>query len=283
MRDAWACGGAAILTPLLLVGFSMLAMACEATPAAPEAKRGTKSNFSVLPVDASTSILPALESTQGKPNVCVALLGFDDASMNDAMDRTRSMIRDASSKWNALLRGNPDWSVTAIEPNLHYQVEECRTQDGADFNVNVWATVDRFKSEFCESRGFGICASAALPKLKTFFTGPWNRDQQVDALDPFTMLHEYGHLLGLGDTYRIQGVNDWEGEQPASVMNGLSQELTQDDQLGLWVALRALKTGVRSCDGFGTDHAMTANGWDAVMCDPNSAPTMTHEGRPSGF
>src|SRR5262245_51268932 len=60
----------------LSTALSILAVACDGPQATPEGRRRTESHFAVLPVDSSTSILGALESTNGKPKVCVGLIGF---------------------------------------------------------------------------------------------------------------------------------------------------------------------------------------------------------------
>jgi hypothetical protein len=146
-------------------------------------------------------------------------------------------------------------------------------------NVNVWATEARFKDDYC-SRPNYKCSSGAIPQYRTLYLGPWSHTKPADVFDAYRLLHEYGHLLGLGDTYRRPGVTNWVGEQPPSVMSGGSQVLTDDDKLGLWVALRTLRTGRRSCEGFGVDVAMTENTKNLLVCDPSAVPENTH-GTPS--
>lgn len=128
----------------------------------------------------------------------------------------------------------------------------------------------------CEPHPDGMCASGAAVWDHLILLGPWNRTMEVDPLDDFTILHEYGHMLGLGDTYRIPGYHDWVGAQPGSVMNGHHAQLTEDDRLGLWATVRAVKTGKRSCDGFGHELEMTANVWHAFMRAPDAQPVVTH-------
>src|SRR5262249_42871398 len=154
-------------------------------------------------------------------------------------------VTDASNKWNALLADNTLWTQKGkIAPKYKVQNGRCPAAGPNGFNIDVWATTPQFKSDFCRTQN-PTCCSAAIPAQRTFFLGPWNRDTPVDLYDPFTALHEYGHLLGLGDTYRTPGVNEWVGQQPASVMNGLTHTLAADDKLGLWAVVRALKTGKR--------------------------------------
>jgi hypothetical protein len=231
--------------------------------------------FAVSKVSDSTSILPDIERSNGAPEVCVGMIGFEAGAQAAAAARLETLIRDAASKWNALLRGNAQWSVqTDLAPRFHFQNEEC-SKRGAGLKVNVWGTSQGFKADYCKRPGY-TCSSGAIPAYKTLYLGPWNRSAEADPFDPFATLHEYGHLLGLGDTYRIPGGNDWVGEQPDSVMNGKSQSLTDDDKLGLWVALRTLKTGVRSCEGFGDEIRMTKNSWNMLLCSPSAQPGNMH-------
>ena len=109
--------------------------------------------------------------------------------------------------------------------------------------------------------------------------GPINRGVSADIFYYFTILHEYGHLLALGDTYRIPGVIEWTENQPPSVMNGQNfppEAFTADDQWGLWAVLYSLKTGKRGCQGFGKEVPMTKNQACQIMCDPRSEATYVH-------
>ncbi len=232
-------------------------------------------DFSLSNITPAMSLLPSIENSGGGLDVCVALIGFDSVSRPAAETGVKAIITDAANKWNALLVDDPLWTLKAkITPTFSFQETEC-PKNLPGFAVNVWGNVERFKAEYC-SRPNYTCGGGGMAEYKSMYLGPWNRYQPQDPLQPLTIMHEYGHLLGLGDTYRIAGRNDWVGEQPPSVMNGQSETLTEDDKLGLRATLRFLKTGVRSCDGFGTDVEMTANDWSAVMCTSEATPIVTH-------
>lgn len=262
MRFAWTLG------PLLL-------LACATPDPAKDDAPSKEDDFAVGQVSAATSILPAIENSGGKIEVCVGLIGFERGQIEIAKKKVTSSVTDTANAWNTLLAGNALWTLqTAVAPVFRFQESEC-AKNLPGFAVNVWGTAEGFKADYC-SRPNYTCSSGAIGAYRSLYLGPWNRTQAEDAFKPFTMLHEYGHLLGMGDTYRIPNANDWNGEQPASIMNGQSQRLTDDDKLGLWVVVRTLKTGVRSCEGFGAEVPMTANAWGALMCDPAAKPEEQH-------
>jgi hypothetical protein len=267
-----ATSGAFFAASLLLLG----ACASADEDTWPDA---AESNFSVMPMTERLSILPAIEKSDGKPEVCVGLIGFPQEDESETLSMVIALMTDAANQWNALLKDYPLWFFHGdIAPVFAGQRGACTATNQKGFNINIWAKPAQFKKDFCTSQGLPVsgCSSAAIPQKRTMFLGPWNRTVEQDPLDSFVMLHEYGHLLGLGDTYRVPGVNDWKGEQPPSVMNGESVELTDDDKLGLWVAVRGLKNGTRSCDGYGDKVKMTANGFSAVMCNPTAEAIQTH-------
>ncbi len=138
---------------------------------------------------------------------------------------------------------------------------------------NIWASGERFRKEFCEPVGALNCTASANAQRRSVFIGPVFGDRPIDMYDYFTILHEYGHLLGMGDTYKIPEHQEWEGEQPPSVMNGLAvphDVLTDDDRMGLWAILNEIRTGTRSCDGFGKTIDVKYNTWKLLMCDPKA-------------
>lgn len=231
------------------------------------------SAFSVLDVSSATSILPVVEARRGALRVCLALIGFgaETAAANTKMS---AVIKSAIGEWNDLLVGNPDWAIPTTAPVITVQVTECGGTTG-DMRVNVWKDASTFTTDYCGRRPTWICSSAGSTSTRTVYIGPVNRGVPEDVFDPYTLRHEYGHMIGLGDTYRIAGSHDWVGTQPPSVMNRGSLTLTDDDKFGLWVTLRTVKTGSRSCDDFGTEQAMTSNVWRSIMCDSSTRPVTT--------
>jgi uncharacterized protein YraI len=266
---------------LLVAGVIGFGAGCASKDDDRKAEDPVENDFSVLPVDQLSSVLPAIEDSEGQPDICVGMIGFSPDEAKSRFDTLTTQLTDAMNQWNALLDGNPLWTFHGkIAPNYMMQTRECTQTIFTGFSVNLWKDVARFKGEYC-TKNFvpdSLCASAAYTNRRIFYLGPWNRTREVEALDGFTPLHEYGHLLGLGDTYKIPDVNDFPGEQPDSVMNGLSYTLTDDDRLGLWATLRQVKTGVRGCEGT-AQAKWSVNGHGALLCNAKSEPVVVHPDR----
>ncbi|MFO0742156.1 MAG: SH3 domain-containing protein [Labilithrix sp.] len=266
---------------LLVAGVIGFGAGCATKDDASRGEDPKEDEFAVLPVDQLSSVLPAIEDSEGRPDICVGMIGFTPSEAKTKLEELELQLTDAMNQWNALLAGNPLWHFKGrIAPNYMMQSTECTQTIYTGFSVNLWKDVARFRSDYC-AKNFvpdSRCASAAYTNRRIFYLGPWNRTREVEALDWFTPLHEYGHLLGLGDTYQTAGLNEWKGQQPPSVMNGESMSLTDDDRLGLWATLRQVKTGVRGCEG--TKEAQyTINGYGSILCNAKSEPIVTHGDR----
>ncbi len=226
---------------------------------------------------AGLSILPGLEASGGKPAVCLGFVDATDAELPALQQRAESLVTDTANRWNELLRDSPLWTVKGrIVPSFHVERRIC-PPGAPGLKVNVWTTAERFRADRCANPRW-TCASTTDAKTQSIHLAPINRGAPQHPLRAFAVLHEYGHLLGLGDTYRMPGLLEFAGTQPPSVMNGGSQTLVEDDRRGLLVALRAEKTGLRSCDGFGVQVPTIVNAWTAMICDPSTVPVVDHGG-----
>lgn len=223
------------------------------------------------------SILPELEASGGKPSVCLGFVDAAEADVPALRTRAEALVTDAANRWNEALRESPLWTVTGpIVPSFRVERQIC-PPSAPGLKVNVWTTPERFRADRCTNPRW-TCASTTDAKTHTIHLAPINRGAPQDPLRAFAVLHEYGHLLGLGDTYRIPGSLEFAGVQPPSVMNGGAQTLADDDRRGVLVALRAEKTGLRSCDGFGVQVPTTVNAWSSLVCDPSTVPVVDHGG-----
>ena len=82
--------------------------------------------FAVLPVDQLSSVLPAIEDSEGQPDICVGLIGFTPAEAKTKLEELELQLTSAMNQWNALLAGNPLWHFKGqIAPNYMAQSTEC--------------------------------------------------------------------------------------------------------------------------------------------------------------
>ncbi len=228
--------------------------------------------------DARYSLLKDIEEKNGKIPVCLALIGFPAEERNDAETRFKDMLSRAANSWNSLLKGHPDWPLRRdIELVFTVQETECPTSQSG-FSARIWRNSGDFRRDYCSRPGY-VCTSGASAITRFLNIGPENRGNPSDIYNYFTIVHEYGHLLGLGDTYRNKGLSDWDVDQPPSVMNGQNfppEVFTTDDRWGVWATLNALKSGRRDCRGYGKEVEMKLNTWQNVMCDPRAEATYVH-------
>ena len=228
--------------------------------------------------DTQNSMLKDIEATNGKLPVCVALIGFPKSETATAEASFRELLTRAADSWNSLLKGHPMWPVqNKIEPIFTVQNTKCPATT-LGFNVIVWFDAAEFTSDYCKNTG-RVCSSGASPATRTLYIGPVNRGMPQSLYQYATVLHEYGHMLSLGDTYRNPGLSDWDIDQPPSVMNGQNfppGTFSEDDRWGLWATLYSVKTGRRSCGTYGVEVQMKLNTWQDVMCDPRSVAGYHH-------
>lgn len=228
--------------------------------------------------DVKYSLLKDIKEKKGRISVCIALIGFPKEETSQAATRFQEMLTRAGNAWNALLKEHPNWPVKH-DLDFAYSVQASKCQSNwSGFNVIVWRDADTFQKEHCSNPGY-VCASGGSAITRTIYIGPMNRGSTDDIYEYFTVLHEYGHVLGLGDTYRNKGMSDWAVDQPPSVMNGQNyppEVFTTDDRWGIWATLNALDSGKRDCAGYGKEVQMKLNAWQNVMCDPRTEATYVH-------
>ena len=163
------------------------------------------------------SMLRDIEATKGKLPVCFGLIGFKDEEHKDAVQKFRDLFMKAINAWNGLLSDNPGWPVkNEISLIINSRDERC-PRPSRGFAVNVWNDPEQFKREFCGTAAAKVCASGARAVERTIYIGPVNRGKVANLYSYFVVLHEFGHLLSLGDTYEVPGASEWENNQPPSI------------------------------------------------------------------
>ena len=229
------------------------------------------------------SMLRDIEATKGKLPVCFGFIGFKDEEHKEAVQKFRDLFMKAVNAWNRLLSDNPNWPIKSeINLVINSRDERC-PRPSRGFAVNVWSDPEQFKREFCGTALAKVCASGARAVEKTIYIGPVNRGKVANLYSYFVVLHEFGHLLSLGDTYEVPGASEWDNNQPPSVMNGQNippDEFTEDDKMGLWAMLSAIRSGQRKCGEDTVKVDMKKNTWGSLICDPQAVPKVDHQSIP---
>jgi hypothetical protein len=229
------------------------------------------------------SMLRDIEATKGKLPVCFGFIGFKDEEHKEAVQKFRELFMKAVNAWNGLLSDNPNWPIKSeISLIINSRDERC-PRPSRGFAVNVWSDPEQFKREFCGSALAKVCASGARAVEKTIYIGPVNRGKVANLYSYFVVLHEFGHLLSLGDTYEVPGASEWDNNQPPSVMNGQNVPpdlFTEDDKMGVWAMLEAVRSGQRKCGEDTVKVDMQKNSWGSLICDPQAVPKVDHQSLP---
>ena len=245
-----------------------------------------KSGLQFSITNPQNSILRDIEAFKGKLPVCLALIGFEEPEHDEQVTKFTELFTKAANSWNSLLSDNPAWPVkSSIELKVNSRRQRC-PKPSSGFAVNVWKKPEGFKRDYCDTSSAVVCAGGAQSGEKAIYIGPVNRAKPANIYSYFVILHEYGHLLSMGDTYEISGRSEWKTEQPPSVMNGQNvppDSLSEDDKIGLSAVLNAVKTGRRACGTYGTPVDMQKNAWNAMLCNPNAGGTNAHIGTPSNL
>jgi hypothetical protein len=144
--------------------------------------------------------------------------------VTDVRGERLESVKVIMNEWNNLLKRDPTWPVASITPYLVGSTSNCPWFVNRLPVLKILATsaVVPFGDRRTESGGTGAATYPFLYQVNfrpDFFNDP--------AFFRTVMRHEYGHLLGLGDTYTEDGYQAPTG-QPISLMQG-HNTFTQDD------------------------------------------------------
>ena len=266
--------------------FSMIVLTVSLTPGCKFGRSQPKSGLQFSIMNPQNSLLRDIEAFKGKLPVCLALIGFEESEHDEQVTKFKDLFSRAANSWNGLLSDNPSWPVkSSIELKVNSRSQRC-PRPSSGFAVNVWKKPEDFKKDYCDTSSAIVCAGGAQAAEKAIYLGPVNRAKPANIYSYFVILHEYGHLLSMGDTYSIAGRSEWKTEQPPSVMNGQNvppDSHSEDDKIGLSAVLNAVKTGRRACGTYGTPVEMQKNAWNAMLCNPHAGGQNAHIGAPSNL
>lgn len=190
----------------------------------------------------SVSTLVAIDEA-GELNVCVQVSGAASAPA-DYESRIRAAVQHAADSWNALLNEPPppDAPDLRFPPWIRESVA-----------INFTCSGSRLYSFYGNTSNDRAYAQIARREVQLDTSCVWN-DRRLRNV----VMHEYGHLMGLSDTYTEPEVGLDVYGQPASMMQS-SWSLTDDDRAGIWNLWRYLELGGDPC-GPGYD-VQAVNSW----------------------
>lgn len=208
--------------------------------------------------------------TQRHGQLCIGFVGFradEETTRNYAVFALRSLRR-----WLSAVKASPAWELNGVPDITHrIQMEACRmaeaTQPG-QFAVTFFKTQAQFKSALCGSNSVYAATngpvvtsplsglpcqdtvgySVGTPGMPAIYISPLMGSRVRTNIEA-SVMHEFGHTFGLGDTYNALGVT-YQGTMPPSLMRySGGTSLYPDDQLGLENAIRVSMGQEPQCPG----------------------------------
>lgn len=211
---------------------------------------------SYMPRSLLRSISPLVRlDAAGSIDVCVMLAGAA-AAPSDYEARIRRSVEAAASDWNELLNQPPPFNDegTGFPPWVRETV-----------TVNFTCSGDRLYYVYGDTSNPRAYADVVNRTVRLDTSCTWD-DGRLRAV----MTHEYGHLLGLSDTYVEPEIGLDVYGQPPSVMQSATG-FTADDQAGVWNLWRYLEQGGDPC-GPGYDlQAVNTRGTYCILTEDDAA------------
>jgi hypothetical protein len=278
-----ACSQTKVLALAMLLGSFVPFVGCAKT----ENSNGAKTEFAMFGQPAQASLVETYRTLRESSDVvvCVGHVGYSHTSPK-GVQRTE-WARRAVVAWITALQESPDW------PNKKQKNFDVTAQTGVcpnalvhgspGFKIMFFGTAQDQVNATCgpdspqaeDLRSYGLCQESPLysfasPSDRTAIISVRMGNQSRSEAFLFeTVLHEFGHILGLGDLYKSLSIN-YEGAIPSSIMAYSAETLTADDKLGIWNIEKATRTGDWDCGGYATARNLNAsNGY--TYCRPSSA------------
>lgn len=217
---------------------------------------GSETSFAVNQQWSGNSVLKTISSTAGI-EICISFR--DQVASSQLQTEARNAVSRAVIGWNGLLNGmtNPVWNISYPKTSFVSVGSGTCTQFSASVvKFNIWQQESRWTAQFPTQR------SHARPWERTVNISP----NSLNAIN-YVVTHEYGHLLGLGDTYTISGQLE-PHDQPVSMMQIHNNPFTADDVAGVRAVWRFIKTGGFSCGSGYRTGGTRANTFNYNFCVP---------------
>jgi len=241
----------------------------------------TRSLFTVLAVSMSLSCaaeMPEVD-TQSESSVDGGVEKFG------VITGSQADLRRWSALWQMAQTGAIEFCVQGAQSTSERQAIEAKCAPA----VNGWLALlnqgppdSSFPAWTRRSVNVTFGCSAASYKIK-LFTGRsnnnvWGKQINLDRTpQPNELTHEFGHSLGLADTYNYSAAGGLAG-QPASMMQN-AVRFTSDDKAAVWAMWSYLSTGQVRCGPGYVESSVTNAGFPDAMCRPSGTSNPTCENR----
>lgn len=235
---------------------------------------------SLTPPETEKTPLMQINKT-GKLGICIAVYGYERGAATIKVAEIQAHIARAIHDWTTLLKGHKKWRPTNVRLQFKSNIdltETCGKPDSPasqgsdpdrDIKIFKWAQQKGFldfSQNYYRQQGFKIPVTRSFSLVSQRKVILDHHDENL----PFVLLHEIGHLFGVGDTYVETGYQTKIGEHPPSVMNGKSKTLTADDRNGIWSVLDNAINGTHACKTGHTQYkTQTGRSSDQLYCVPN--------------
>lgn len=237
----------------------------------------SKPNYAIRNLDASTlsqySILPELHKNGGKLSIQIISVSSQPLLNNKDVENLKKSIHDAVQSWNHILyeksNGIP-WSWSNLDVNITgpEQSHPCQHYNGVNWNcpddnkVRFFIHDDRTARSYTNPLEKYIAIHAS--NVTTIHYSDWH-SKSFNKL----ILHEYGHILGLSDTY-IDAKYQTPENSPPAIMNSYYEvdTFTEDDIVGIRTLWDFLNFEGDICAPGYVDDKAEVNAWQARFCIP---------------
>lgn len=216
------------------------------------------------PAKGSLSALKIINSTGGKVRLCFTLPDSRDPAA--LAGEWTPIFTTAMNTWVKELQGVEGWTVTSVTVNASSEGFVA----GCHFDIRIFETPEGWKREMGDSAA--SMASSSI-EVMTMHIGPAFHHERKSERLPM-VIHEFGHLIGIGDTYTIPGANE-PANQPPAIMNRYQDvswaELQPDDKAAIRAVWKHVRSSVLACDGAYVPGGHGKNRWNYLFCVPTSA------------
>jgi hypothetical protein len=245
-------------------------------------KETSKVKFGLLEqVTLKASVLAELLK-HNKLEVCVTFPDIESAEDAEKLfvQEVKGNIINSIQRWNVLIASSPRWPHKSAANMEIVRKEKCDIlAKGVKFFV--WTQQNRYEKEtkrcqdILKKGNRKTCPSSTNPSRKVVNISANSRRFNA------TYMHEFGHLLGLADTYVEAGRQEDLGDQPQSIMNkeyvldgetqsGNSARFSRDDEAAAHLILELILDGPSECpEGYEIIHPDLGSRKNRLYCLPN--------------